>query len=565
MNTEILGVIAAFALTVLLGALLGKYMSKVFKGEKVWSDFMLPLENLIFKISGINPNQPMDWKQNMKAMLKLNFVFFLWTIILLMVQNLLFWNPVGIAGMEPTLAFNTAASFVTNTNLQHYSGETGASYFTQLALLGFLQFVSAATGIAAAALLFKGLIQKQKKDLGNFYNLFLKSCTRILLPISFVVAVILLLNGSPESFEGLQKTVTLEGDTVNVATGPVASMVAIKHAGTNGGGFFGPNSAHPFENPNYLTNTAEVVSQLLIAVGLVFAFGYYSGRKKLSYIIMGVMTFIFVIFVSLAFNWETAGNPLIQKMGIDISQGNMEGKEARFGAAASAYFGIATTSTSTGAVISMHDSWMPLAGGLLLIDMMVNSIFGGVGVGFLNFFVYLIIGVFIAGLMVGRTPEFMGKKIEAREIKIAAIVTLLHPFLILVGTGIAAYAAASVPAIDWVNNASYHGFSEMLYEFTSASANNGSGFEGLKDNTYFWNISTGIVMLIARYIPMIGPVAIAGFMAEKKYIPESAGTLRIDSLTFSVVLIAVLAIVAALSFFPALSLGPIAEYLTMNY
>ncbi|HEX2983721.1 MAG TPA: potassium-transporting ATPase subunit KdpA, partial [Ignavibacteriales bacterium] len=398
MNTEILGVIVTFALTILIGWLLGKYISKVFKGEKVWSDFMRPLENLIFKISGLNPNQPMDWKQNMKAMLKLNFVFFLWTLVLLMLQNLFFWNPAGIADMEPTLAFNTAASFVANTNLQHYSGETGASYFTQLALLGFLQFVSAATGIAAAALLFKGLIQKQKKDLGNFYNLFIKSCTRILLPISFIVAVILLLNGTPQTFEGPQRVVTLEGDTVNVATGPVASMVAIKHAGTNGGGFFGTNSAHPFENPNYLTNMTEVISQLIIAVGLVFAFGYYTGKKKLSYVILGVMSIIFIIFAALAINWETAGSPLIQKMGIDVTQGNMEGKETRFGAAASAYFGIATTSTSTGAVNSMHDSWTPLAGGLLLIDMMINSIFGGAGVGFLNFFIYLIIGVFIAGL-----------------------------------------------------------------------------------------------------------------------------------------------------------------------
>lgn len=563
MNTEIMGVIASFVITILLGWLLGKYISKVFKGEKVWSDFMLPLERLIFKISGLNPNQPMDWKQNMKAMLKLNFVFFLWTFVLLMVQNLFFWNPAGIADMEPTLAFNTAASFVANTNLQHYSGETGASYFTQLALLGFLQFVSAATGIAAAALLFKGLIQRQKKDIGNFYNLFLKSCTRILLPISFAVALILLLNGTPQTFEGPQRVVTLEGDTVNVATGPAASMVAIKHAGTNGGGFFGTNSAHPFESPNYLTNMTEIISQLVIAIGLVFSFGYYSGKKKLSYVILGVMSIIFITFAALAINWETAGNPLFQKMGVDVTQGNMEGKETRFGAAASAYFGIATTSTSTGAVNSMHDSWAPLAGGLLLIDMMINAIFGGVGVGFLNFFIYLIIGVFIAGLMVGRTPEFMGKKIEAREIKIAAIVTLLHPFLILTGTAIASYIASHT-SVDWLNNSAYHGFSEMLYEFTSASANNGSGFEGLKDNTYFWNISTGIVMLIARFIPIMGPVAIAGFMAEKKYIPESSGTLRIDSLTFGIVLIAVIVIVAALSFFPALSLGPIAEHLTMN-
>ncbi|HEX2867124.1 MAG TPA: potassium-transporting ATPase subunit KdpA [Ignavibacteriales bacterium] len=563
MNTEIFGIAATFILTLLLAYPLGKYMTKVFKGEKVWSDFLKPLENLIFRISGIDPDKPMDWKEGLKAMLLLNVVFFVWVYVLLLIKHP-FLNPMDIPGMEASLAFNTAASFVSNTNLQHYSGESGASYFTQIFLLMFMQFVSAATGIAALAMLFKGLVQRQMSDLGNFYSLLVKSTTRILLPFSVVVAVILLLNGTPMTFSGAQKIITLQGDTVSVATGPAAGMVAIKQLGTNGGGFFGVNSAHPLENPNYLTNMVENISILIIAIGLVFSFGFYLEKKKLGYIFFGVMALIMLLFLSLAVKWETGGNPEIKAMGISQQQAsNMEGKEVRFGPAASAYWGVTTTSTSNGSVNSMHDSFMPLSGGLFMVDMMINSIFGGVGVGFLNFFIYLVIAVFIAGLMVGRTPELLGKKIEAKEVKIAAVVLLLHPLLILVGTAIAAHISAINPSIGWTPNPGYHGFSEMLYEFTSSSANNGSGFEGLVDNTYFWNIMCGIVMLLARFIPIIGPVAIAGLLAGKKKIPESAGTLRIDSLTFGVVLIAVIAIVAALSFFPALAVGPIAEHFSM--
>jgi len=564
MNTEILGVALIIMLTFLVAYPLGKYISKIFRGEKVWSDFLNPLENLVFRISSINPNESLDWKENMKALLRLNTVFFVWSIILLMGQKLIpFWNPVGIGNMEPTQAFNTAVSFTTNTNLQHYSGETGASYFTQLLVFCFLQFATAASGIAALALLFKGIMQKQTNDLGNFYNLFLKSSTRILLPLSFVVATILLLNGTPTTFEGLQKVVTLEGDTTLVATGPAAPMIAIKQVGTNGGGFFGPNSAHPFENPNYLTNIVENFSILIIPVALVFAFGFYLNKKKLAWIFFGVMTIVFLTFVSSTIYLESTGNPEIAKLGITQSMGSMEGKEVRFGSAASALWGVSTTSTSNGSVNAMHDSFTPLSGGIFLLDMMINSIYGGVGVGFINFFMFVIIAVFIGGLMVGRTPEFLGKKIEAREVKIAALIILIHPFLILVGTAIASFTAVNNTSIGWFNNPSFHGFSEMLYEFTSAAANNGSGFEGLGDNTAFWNISTGIVMLFGRYIPIIGPIAIAGSLASKKTVPFSEGTLKVDSIAFGVVLLGVIVVVAALSFFPALSLGPLAEFFTM--
>jgi K+-transporting ATPase ATPase A chain len=469
----------------------------------------------------------------------------------------------AIPGMEAALAFNTASSFVSNTNLQHYAGETQASYFTQIFLLMFMQFVSAATGIAAVAMLYKGLSQKQSSDLGNFYNLLVKSCTRILLPLSIVVAVALLLHGTPMTFSGSTPAITMQGDTVSAATGPAAAMVSIKQLGTNGGGYFGTNSSHPFENPDYFTNMVEVICIILISMGLVFSFGYYLKKKKLGLMIFGVMALFAIVFLILNIHWETSGNPLITKMGIEKNYGNMEGKEVRIGSAASAQWSVITTITSNGSVNAMHDSLMPLAGAVTMIDMMINAIFGGVGVGFLNFFIYLIIAVFIAGLMVGRTPEFLGKKIEAKEVKIAAIVLLLHPLLILVGTAIAAHTAALNSNIGWLANPSYHGFSEMLYEFTSSSANNGSGFEGLGDNTYFWNMMCGVVMLLSRFLPIIGPVAIGGLLAQKKSIPESAGTLKTDSLTFGLVVVSVIVIVAALSFFPGLAVGPIAEYFSI--
>jgi len=564
MNTELFGVVAILLLTFTLAWPLGTYISNVFKGEKVWSDFLSPLENWVLRICSIDPNESMDWKGNMKALLRLNVVFFLWAILILMIQKWIpFWNPVGIGNMEATLAYNTATSFTSNTNLQHYSGETGLSYFSQLLVIGFLQFVSAGTGIAALALLFKGLLQKQASDLGNFYNLFLKSCTRILLPLSIVVAVIFLLNGMPTTFAGLQEVHTLEGETVQVATGPVAPVIAIKQLGTNGGGFFGPNCAHPFENANYLTNITANFSILFIPVALVFAFGFYLNRKKLAWIFFGVMTIVFLTFVSSTVSFESSGNPEIAKFGISQPMGSMEGKEVRFGAAASALWGVSTTSTSNGSVNSMHDSQTPLSGGIFLLDMMINAIYGGVGVGFINFFMFVVIAVFIGGLMIGRTPEFLGKKIEAREVKIASLVILLHPFLILLGTAIAAFTAAIEPAIGWFNNPSFHGFSEMLYEFTSASANNGSGFEGLADNTPFWNIACGTVMLLGRYLPIIGPIAIAGSLASKKSVPFSSGSLKVDTLAFGVVLLGVLVVIAALSFFPALTLGPIAEFFSM--
>lgn len=562
MNSEILGVILMFLLVVLFAIPLGSYIGKVFNYEKTWLDKIFnPLDHLFFKLSGIDPKIEMNWKQHLIALLSINFIWFLICMFVLTNMSWLPLNPDANPSMTGDLAFNTSVSFVTNTNLQHYSGESGLSYLGQLILM-LWQFISAGTGIAICAVVFNAMRERTTTTLGNFYSLFVRSCTRILFPLAFIVAIILVFNGTPMTFEGNDTIISLQGDTVQVSRGPVAGFVAIKQLGTNGGGFYGPNSTHPLENPNYFTNIIETISILLIPIAMVFAMGFVLKRRKLAWIIFAVMTFGFLCFVIPAIYYETQGNPAIQKMGIAQNIGSMEGKEVRFGSGASAYWAINTTVTSNGSVNAMHDSMTPLTGMFTLLGMMVNCFYGGVGVGFLNFYIFIILAVFISGLMVGRTPEFLGKKIEAKEMKIAMMIALLHPFLILVSTAMSSYLFAQNPTeyASWLANPGYHGFSEMLYEFTSSSANNGSGFEGLGDNTPFWNIACGIVMLMARYLPIIGPVAIAGILASKKYIPESNGTLKTDTATFGLMVFAVIVILAALAFFPALTLGPIAEY-----
>ena len=571
MSKELLGVIITFLLTVMLAYPLGRYISKVFKGEKTLLDFLNPIEALIFRICGIDAKKGMNWKEFLKAMLTINLLWLVYAFFMLIFQDKLPFNPDNNPGQTPDLAFNSAISFVTNTNLQDYSGETGATYLIQLFVFTFLQFTSAATGIACLIALFNGLKEKTTNNLGNFWSIFVKSITRLLLPLSIIVATILAFNGTPTSFDGKDTITTLQGDTVQVSRGPAAGMIAIKQLGTNGGGYFGANSAQPFENPNYLTNMVEAISIILISIGLVFALGFYINKKKFAYVVFGVMSFFFVLFCINNIYFETKGNPELDKLGISQKIGSMEGKEIRCGSAATAYWSVATTSTSNGSVNGMHDSLMPLSGGIVMLDMMINALYGGVGVGILNYYIYIIIAVFISGLMVGRTPEFMGHKVEAREVKIAALVTLLCAFLIKGGTALASYIFVHHPNVDWavkpstwLNNPSYHGFSEMLYQYTSSTANNGSGFEGLADNNIFWNVTAGVVMLLARFLPIIGPVAIGGLLANKKYIPESAGTLKTDSITFGVMTIAVIVIITALSYFPPLALGPIAEYLNMH-
>lgn len=574
MTTEILGIILMYGLTVALAIPLGRYIGKVYEGERTWLDRLLnPLDKMFYKLGGVDTGKGMNWKQCMSALLTINLVWFILSMLILMNMSWLPLNPDSNPSMSPDLAFNTTVSFVSNTNLQHYSGETGVSYLGQLTLMLF-QFISAGTGMAACAIVFRAMKERTTENLGNFYTDFVRSCTRILLPLAIVVAFILAFNGTPMNFEAKAQYISLQGDTVNVSRGPAAAMVAIKQLGTNGGGYYGVNSAHPLENPNYFTNIVENLSIILIPIALVFALGYILKRKKFAWMVFSVMTVGFLLLLFNAVYNEMHGNPMIAKMGISQPLGSMEGKEVRFGPAASAYWGVTTTVTSNGSVNAMHDSFTPLSGMSFLLGMMINSFYGGVGVGYLNFYIFIIIAVFIGGLMVGRTPEFLGKKVEAKEMKIAAIIALLHPLLILAFTALSSYLYAHHPATyaAWLNNPGNHGFSEMLYEYTSSSANNGSGFEGLGygngssvgDNTPFWNITCGTVMLLSRFLPIIGPVAIAGILAKKKYIPESAGTLKTDTGTFGIMVFAVIFILAALSFFPALALGPIAEFFGMK-
>lgn len=568
MTGEIIGAGLIFLLTLLLALPLGRYIAGVYAGEKTFLNFVFsPLERIIFRLSKIDPREPMNWKQFLKAMLTINGLWLVYGMVLLIFQDKLPLNPDGNAGQPVHLAFNTAVSFLVNCNLQHYSGESGLTYFTQLFVITFLQFVSAATGMACLVALFNGLKQKTTQNLGNFWNYLVLSTTRILLPISLVLAIFLAFHGTPTSYDGKDSIVTLQGDIVQVSRGPAAGMIAIKQIGTNGGGWFGVNSAHPLENPDYWTNAAETIAILLIPIALIFSLGYYLQRKKLSYVIFGVMTILFLTFCCINVYFESKGNPAIDQLGIAQNMGSMEGKEVRLGAPATALWSVATTSTSNGSVNGMHDSLTPISGAVVLLDMMINALYGGVGVGLLNYFIFIIIAVFISGLMVGRTPEFMGHKVEAREVKVAALITLLSAFLIKGFTALAVYLVAHHPSMGWTvepsawqNNPSFHGFSEMFYEYTSANANNGSGFEGLNDNNPFWNYSTGIVLLLGRYLPIIGPLAIIGWLANKKYIPASPGTLRTDSLTFGAMTLAVILIVTALSYLPALALGPLAEY-----
>ena len=568
MNTELVGVAAQIVLMVGLSYPLGKYIARVYKGEKTWLDFLRPVERMIFRLSGINPGEEMNWKQFLRALLTVNLFWFVWGMVLLVLQGSLPFNPDGNLGQTAHQAFNTCISFMVNCNLQHYSGESGLTYFTQLFVIMLFQFITAACGMAAMAGIMKALAAKTTQTIGNFWNYLVLSVTRILLPLSLIVGFILIVEGVPMGFDDKMEVTTLEGTVQQISQGPAAAIIPIKQLGTNGGGYFGVNSSHPLENPTYLTNMVECISILLIPMAMAFAFGFYLKRKRLGSVIYGVMLVGFLMGVGINVSQEMGGNSRIDAMGIAQNGGSMEGKEVRFGSAATGLWSVVTTVTSNGSVNGMHDSTMPLSGMMEMLNMQINTWFGGVGVGWMNYFTFIIMAVFISGLMVGRTPEFLGHKVEAREMKIASIVALLHPFIILVGTALAAYLFVYAPDFvasegGWLNNPGYHGLGEILYEYTSSAANNGSGFEGLGDNTWFWNFSCGLVLILGRFVPIIGQVAIAGLLAEKRYVPESAGTLRTDTATFGVMTFAVILIIAALSFFPAQALSTIAEHFSL--
>jgi potassium-transporting ATPase potassium-binding subunit len=569
MTTDYAAIIFTILFTIATSLVFGRYMFRVFTGGRTLLDpILVPIERLVLRLTGVDPNLQQDWKQYSLSLLVSNVVMWLFTFAIVSLQNMLPLNPDGIANMEATLSFNTIASFTTNTNLQHYSGETGLSYFSQMFVISFLQFVTAATGVAACIAVIRGLGGHRLTALGNFYVDLTRATVRVFLPLALVVSLILISQGTPMTFAGAAKATTLEGPEQTIARGVTAGVVSIKQLGTNGGGYFGPNAAHPFENPTPLSNFVETWSITLIPMAMVWTLGCMVGRRRLAVVVFATMLAVYLPMVVFAVNQEVGGNPALARMGVDQATGSMEGKEVRFGVPLSALWAATTTVTSNGSVNSMHDSMTPLAGLVPMIGMWLNNIFGGVGVGFINMLIFIIVAVFVAGMMIGRTPEFLGKKVEAREMKLASLALLWHPLAILVGTAIACYVWVTTAdpntALAWVKSPGPHGFSEMLYEFTSSAANNGSGFEGLGDNTPFWNVSTGLVMLFSRYIPIIAPLALAGVLGAKPAAPETAGSLRADSATFGFTLWAVIVILGLLMFMPVAVLGPIAEYLALG-
>jgi K+-transporting ATPase ATPase A chain len=569
MQTEVAAVALTIAITIATTIPVGRYMARVFSGARTPLDpLFVPLERLVLRFSVVDAEEQQDWKAYARSLVVSNGVMWIATFAIVALQGALVLNPDGIAGMEPTLAFNTISSFTTNTNLQHYSGETGLSYFSQMFAMTFLQFVTAATGMAALVAIIRALGGSRLTTIGNFYADVTRAAVRVLLPLAILVAALVLSQGTPMTFEGAARVTTIEGHEQTIARGPVAAMVAIKQLGTNGGGYFGPNSAHPYENPTPLSNLIETWSILVIPMGMVWAMGEMIHRRRLARVIFSTMLALYLPLVTFAVVQELGGNAAIAEAGADQSTGSMEGKEVRVGAALSALWATSTTVTSNGSVNSMHDSMTALDGLAPFTGMWLNNIFGGVGVGFINMLIFIIVAVFVAGMMIGRTPEFLGKKVEAKEMKLASLALLLHPLLILGGTATACYlwVATADPdsTLAWLKNPGPHGFSEMLYEFTSAAANNGSGFEGLGDNTPFWNIATGLAMLLGRYIPIIAPLALAGSLAAKPAAPETAGSLGADTPTFGLTLWCVVVILGLLMFMPVAVLGPIAEHLSMR-
>jgi len=551
---SILMLLLLLVVPVLLSWPLGRYMTEVMNPSAISGDGRTA--TLLKKTGGRMLNEEQDWKGYLVSMLIFNAVMFGAVAVMLALQQSLPLNPDGKGPLEASLIFNTTASFVTNTNLQHYAGEVSMSYFSQLFALTWMQFVSAATGIACLAALSRALAGNTL--VGNFYRDLLRSVLFILMPISVVVALLLVAGGVPMTFEGAAVARTLEGASQTIARGPVAAMVAIKQLGTNGGGFFGPNSTHPFENPSFLTNYLECISIPLIAMASVWMFGRITGRMRHAAVIFSVMLLLLFLKAGIAIYLESAPSMAFKGLPIEAFS-NLEGKELRFGPGTAAVWAAVTTATSNGSVNCMHDSLNPLTGLVPLAGMWLNVIFGGVGVGFINMFIFIIVGVFICGMMVGRTPEYCARKVETHEMKLALLALLVHPLLILVGTAV----FASTPwGAGTVLNKGAHGFSEILYEFSSAAANNGSGFEGLGDNTVPWNVATGLVMLLGRYIPIILPLAIAGSMAAKKPVPETTGTLRIDTPLFAVVILGSVLLIGALLFMPVAVLGPVADYLS---
>lgn len=557
MSSGLLQVAVTLLIIILLVKPVGSYLVKVFDGKRTGLDriFGGP-ERLLYRLMGVKENESMGWKKYLSAVLLSNFVMLLLMFLVLRLQHYLPLNPDGIANMPAAQAFNTAASFMTNTNWQSYTGENALSYLSQMLAVTFPMFTSAATGFAVAIAFIRGLVGR-RDGLGNFYVDMVRSITRIFLPLSFIVALFLVFQGVPQTLAGAVNATTLEGAQQTISRGLVASLESIKHLGTNGGGWFGTNAAHPFENPTALSNLVHIVCMMLLPTSLVYAFGIMVNNRKQGWALFAAMSFLFLIMLTTVFVSEYRGVPALEAVGI---QGNMEGKEVRFGISESALFTAVTTAATTGSVNNMHESLTPLGGMVALAEMMLNNVFGGKGVGLLNGLLYVILAVFICGLMVGRTPEFLGKKIEGKEVKLASIALLIHPLIIL---GPTALALMRPEAVASISNSGMHGLTEVLYAFASGAANNGSAFAGLNANTDFYNIAIGVVMLLGRYISMIAMLAIAGSLATKRVVPVTTGTLRTHTPLFAGILVMMIVVVGALTFFPSLALGPIAEHLAM--
>ncbi len=539
---------------------LGSYMARVFEGERTWlSPVFAPVERAIYRICGVRPDEEMTWYAYALSMLAFSLIGLAYLYVLLRTQKWLPLNPQHFDNMSPDLAWNTAVSFTTNTNWQFYSGESGMSYLSQMAGLAWHNFVSAAVGIAIAIAVIRGLVRTTSKTLGNFWVDLTRCSLYVLLPLSIVVGLFFVSQGIPQNFHAYQSVNSLEGFTQSITGGPMASQEVIKELGTNGGGFVNANSASPNENPTPLTNLVELLLIFVLGAALTHTYGKMVKDTRQGWAIFSAMAILFFAGFVVSYGAEAAGNPIVHQLG--VAGGNMEGKECRFGVSASALFATVTTDTSCGAVNSMHDSFMPLGGLVPLVDMQLGEIvFGGVGSGLYGMIVFVVLTVFIAGLMVGRTPEYLGKKIERREVQFAILAALVTPVLSLVPTAIAAVLPAGLATL---NNGGPHGFSEILYAFTSTNANNGSAFAGLGPNL-FYNLLTGVNMMFGRFAVAIPALALAGALAGKKSVPEGSGTFTTHSPVFVALLLGVIVIVGALTFLPADSLGPIVEHLLVQ-
>ncbi len=551
---EIIQVLLFIVLLVVCTPLLGRYMFRVFNGDRtLLSPILRPVERVIYALSGVKPDEEMNWRTYAIALVAFNIIGFLIVFIVQVLQGSLPLNPQGLPNVPPALAFNTAASFMTNTNWQSYAGETTLSYFTQMFALAVQNFVSAATGIAAMLALVRGLSRRNASTLGNFWADLVRSALYVLLPLSLIFAFVLVGQGVVQTFAGYAQVKTLEGATQTLPLGPAASQIAIKMLGTNGGGFFNVNSAHPFENPTPLINFLEVFSILVIPAALTYTYGLLVGSRRQGWAIFAAMMALFLIGLGVSLLAEYTPNPAMNGLAF-----NLEGKEQRFGITNSVLWSVATTDASNGSVNAMHSSLSPFSGMIAVLNIMLGEvIFGGVGAGMYGMLIFVILTVFIAGLMVGRTPEYLGKKIERREIQMAIIAVLIPNAAILLGTALASVTDAGLASRA---NMGPHGFTEMLYAFSSAAGNNGSAFAGLNANVDFYNILMGITMILGRFGVIIPAIVIGGSMVAKRITPPSAGTFPTDRPLFVALLCSVILIVGALTFFPALSLGPVVEH-----